>query len=64
LRTIQILPCVAPGIAEALLCDSSWIGCAIPAVFSYNKITSDLSKYFIVLRIIIDDFYNNFLHDN
>ena len=41
------LSVVAPGIAEALFATALGLFVAIPAVVAYNKITSDLSKYFI-----------------
>ena len=50
------LAVVAPGIAEALFATALGLFVAIPAVVSYNKISSDLSKYFISLESFIDQF--------
>ena len=50
------LSVVAPGIAEALFATALGLFVAIPAVVSYNKITSDLSKYFLSLESFIDEF--------
>ena len=50
------LSVVAPGIAEALFATALGLFVAIPAVVAYNKITSDLSKYFISLETFMDDF--------
>ena len=50
------LSVVAPGIAEALFATALGLFVAIPAVVAYNKITSDLSKYFISLESFIDEF--------
>ena len=50
------LSVVAPGIAEALFATALGLFVAIPAVVSYNKITSDLSKYFITLETFMDEF--------
>ena len=50
------LSVVAPGIAEALFATALGLFVAIPAVIAYNKITSDLSKYFISLETFIDEF--------
>ena len=50
------LAVVAPGIAEALFATALGLFVAIPAVVAYNKITSDLSKYFISLELFIDEF--------
>ena len=50
------LAVVAPGIAEALFATALGLFVAIPAVVSYNKITSDLSKYFMSLESFIDEF--------
>ena len=50
------LSVVAPGIAEALFATALGLFVAIPAVVAYNKITSDLSKYFISLEIFMDEF--------
>ena len=50
------LSVVAPGIAEALFATALGLFVAIPAVVAYNKISSDLSKYFISLEIFMDEF--------
>ena len=50
------LAIVAPGIAEALFATALGLFVAIPAVVAYNKISSDLSKYFISLETFIDEF--------
>ena len=50
------LAVVAPGIAEALFATALGLFVAIPAVVAYNKISSDLSKYFISLESFIDQF--------
>lgn len=50
------LSVVAPGIAEALFATALGLFVAIPAVIAYNKLTSDLSKYFISLETFIDEF--------
>jgi len=50
------LSVVAPGIAEALFATALGLFVASPAVVSYNKITSDLSKYFLSLESFIDEF--------
>ena len=50
------LAVVAPGIAEALFATALGLFVAIPAVVSYNKISSDLSKYFMSLESFIDQF--------
>ena len=50
------LSVVAPGIAEALFATALGLFVAIPAVVSYNKITRDLSKYFLSLESFIDEF--------
>ena len=50
------LSVVAPGIAEALFATALGLFVAIPAVVSYNKITSDLSKYFLSIESFIDEF--------
>ena len=50
------LSVVAPGIAEALFATALGLFVAIPAVVAYNKITSDLSKYFISLETFMDEF--------
>jgi biopolymer transport protein TolQ len=50
------LAVVAPGIAEALFATALGLFVAIPAVVAYNKITSDLSKYFISMETFMDEF--------
>ena len=50
------LSVVAPGIAEALFATALGLFVAIPAVVAYNKISSDLSKYFISLDTFMDEF--------
>ena len=50
------LAVVAPGIAEALFATALGLFVAIPAVVAYNKISSDLSKYFLSLESFIDQF--------
>ena len=50
------LAVVPPGIAEALFATALGLFVAIPAVVAYNKISSDLSKYFISLETFIDEF--------
>ena len=50
------LAIVAPGIAEALFATALGLFVAIPAVVAYNKISSDLSKYFISLETFMDEF--------
>ena len=50
------LSVVAPGIAEALFATALGLFVAIPAVVAYNKISSDLSKYFISLETFMDVF--------
>ena len=50
------LSVVAPGIAEALFATALGLFVAIPAVVAYNKITSDISKYFLSLESFIDEF--------
>ena len=50
------LSVVAPGIAEALFATALGLFVAIPAVVAYNKITSDLSKYFMSLESFMDEF--------
>ncbi len=50
------LSVVAPGIAEALFATALGLFVAIPAVVAYNKLTSDLSKYFISLETFMDEF--------
>jgi biopolymer transport protein TolQ len=50
------LSVVAPGIAEALFATALGLFVAIPSVVAYNKISSDLSKYFVSLETFIDEF--------
>ena len=50
------LAIVAPGIAEALFATALGLFVAIPAVVAYNKISNDISKYFISLETFIDEF--------
>ena len=50
------LAVVAPGIAEALFATALGLFVAIPAVVAYNKISNDISKYFISLETFIDEF--------
>ena len=50
------LSVVAPGIAEALFATALGLFVAIPAVVAYNKLSSDLSKYFMSLELFIDEF--------
>ena len=50
------LAVVAPGIAEALFATALGLFVAIPAVVAYNKISSDLSKYFMSLESFINQF--------
>ena len=50
------LSVVAPGIAEALFATALGLFVAIPAVVAYNKISSDLSKYFVSLETFMDEF--------
>jgi len=50
------LSIVAPGIAEALFATALGLFVAIPAVVAYNKLTSDLAKYFISLETFMDEF--------
>ena len=50
------LSVVAPGIAEALFATALGLFVAIPAVVAYNKITNDLSKYFISMETFMDEF--------
>tara|TARA_B100001758_G_C17974435_1_gene384963 strand:- start:68 stop:607 length:540 start_codon:yes stop_codon:yes gene_type:complete len=50
------LSIVAPGIAEALFATALGLFVAIPAVVAYNKISSDLSKYFVSLETFMDEF--------
>ena len=50
------LSVVAPGIAEALFATALGLFVAIPAVVAYNKLSSDLSKYFVSLETFMDEF--------
>ena len=50
------LAVVAPGIAEALFATALGLFVAIPAVVAYNKISNDISKYFISLETFTDEF--------
>jgi biopolymer transport protein TolQ len=50
------LSVVAPGIAEALFATALGLFVAIPAVVAYNRITNDLSKYFISMETFMDEF--------
>ena len=50
------LAIAGPGIAEALFATALGLFVAIPAVVAYNKITSDLSKYFLSLETFMDEF--------
>ena len=50
------LAVVAPGIAEALFATALGLFVARPAVVAYNKISNDLSKYFISLETFMDEF--------
>ena len=50
------LSVVAPGIAEALFATALGLFVAIPAVVAYNKLSSDLSKYFMSLETFMDEF--------
>ena len=50
------LSVVAPGIAEALFATALGLFVAIPAVVAYNKISSDLSKYFVSMETFMDEF--------
>ncbi|MBI04642.1 MAG: protein TolQ [Pelagibacteraceae bacterium] len=50
------LSVVAPGIAEALFATALGLFVAIPAVVAYNKVSSDLSKYFLSLETFMDEF--------
>ena len=50
------LAIVAPGIAEALFATALGLLAAIPAVVAYNKISSDISKYFLSVESFIDEF--------
>ena len=50
------LSVVAPGIAEALFATALGLFVAIPAVVAYNKISSDISKYFLSVESFIDEF--------
>ena len=55
------LAVVAPGIAEALFATALGLFLAIPAVIAYNKISNDISKYFISLETFMDEFKLYFL---
>ena len=50
------LAVVAPGIAEALFATALGLFVAIPAVVAYNKISNDISKYFVSLETFMDEF--------
>ena len=50
------LAVVAPGIAEALFATALGLFVAIPAVVAFNKISNDISKYFISLETFMDEF--------
>ena len=50
------LAIVAPGIAEALFATALGLFVAIPAVVAYNKISNDISKYFVSLETFMDEF--------
>ena len=50
------LAVVAPGIAEALFATALGLFVAIPAVVAYNKISNDISKYFLSLETFMDEF--------
>ena len=50
------LAVVAPGIAEALFATALGLFVAIPAVVAYNKVSNDISKYFISLETFMDEF--------
>jgi biopolymer transport protein TolQ len=50
------LSVVAPGIAEALFATALGLFVAIPAVVAYNKLSNDLSKYFVSLETFMDEF--------
>ena len=52
------LAIVAPGIAEALLATALGLLAAIPAVIAYNKISTDINRYYNQLEIFLSDFSN------
>ena len=52
------LAIVAPGIAEALLATALGLLAAIPAVIAYNKISTDINRYYNQLDIFLNDFSN------
>jgi biopolymer transport protein TolQ len=52
------LAIVAPGIAEALLATALGLLAAIPAVIAYNKISTDINRYYNHLEIFLNDFSN------
>ncbi len=52
------LAIVAPGIAEALLATALGLLAAIPAVIAYNKISTDVNRYYNHLEIFLNDFSN------
>ena len=52
------LAIVAPGIAEALLATAFGLLAAIPAVIAYNKISTDINRYYNQLEIFLNDFSN------
>ena len=52
------LAIVAPGIAEALLATALGLLAAIPAVIAYNKISTDINRYYNQLEIFLNDFSN------
>tara|TARA_A100001011_G_scaffold308118_1_gene323661 strand:- start:32 stop:736 length:705 start_codon:yes stop_codon:yes gene_type:complete len=52
------LAIVAPGIAEALLATALGLLAAIPAVIAYNKISTDINRYYSFLEVFLNDFSN------
>ena len=52
------LAIVAPGIAEALLATALGLLAAIPAVIAYNKISTDVNRYYSLLEVFLNDFSN------
>ena len=52
------LAIVAPGIAEALLATALGLLAAIPAVIAYNKISTDINRYYNQLENFLNDFSN------
>ena len=52
------LAIVAPGIAEALFATALGLLAAIPAVIAYNKISTDINRYYNQLEIFLNDFSN------